>query len=412
MEETQIQREPLDWYRAFGFQEHNFAFQMAWALGQAYDRQGDIAEIMATGAAIKDGDTQSWYDEWIKTAERVAHVASACEDKGHLISAGEAYHRASNYFRTAEFYLHQDPSDQRALGAAAMAVDCFRKAMRLLAVPVEVISMPYEDTTLPGYFYTSQVSVDPAPVVIVHTGFDGSAEELYGIAKAATMRGYHCLIFDGPGQGQAVRAQDLLFRHDWEKVISPVLDYAVERPEVDPERIAVLGISLGGWLVTRAACYEHRPAVYIPNPGTYSFYETLTGMMPASFIAMAESDPEAFNAKMTEMCAGSISLRWGMQDGVWKFGAEDTADLILKMRAYELDQSQLDQITSHMLIVDAEGERIMGEGQPDKLYARLTCPKDLMIFTIEEGAEAHCQIAALSVLYQRTFDWLDEFFGN
>jgi hypothetical protein len=54
----------------------------------------------------------------------------------------------------------------------------------------------------------------------------------------------------------------------------------------------------------------------------------------------------------------------------------------------------------------------MGEGQPAKLYARLTCPKDMLVFTIDEAAEAHCQIAALSVLYQRTFDWLDEFYAR
>ena len=39
------------------------------------------------------------------------------------------------------------------------------------------------------------------------------------------------LAFDGPGQGGALRQKGLVFRPDWEAVISPVIDYALTRPE-------------------------------------------------------------------------------------------------------------------------------------------------------------------------------------
>ena len=74
----------------------------------------------------------------------------------------------------------------------------------------------------------------------------------------AMQRGYHCLQFAGPGQGTAIRLQGLPFRPDWEKVVTPVVDFAVGLPGVDPERIALMGLSMGGALAPRAAAFEKR----------------------------------------------------------------------------------------------------------------------------------------------------------
>ena len=60
-------------------------------------------------------------------------------------------------------------------------------------------------------------------------------------------RGYHCLSFNGPGQGDSLWVRKLYFRPDWEKVITPVVDYALRRREVDPMRIALIGVSQGGY---------------------------------------------------------------------------------------------------------------------------------------------------------------------
>ena len=64
-----------------------------------------------------------------------------------------------------------------------------------------------------------------------------------------------------------------------------------------------------------------------------------------------------------------------------------------------------------MLICDSDAEHMMGETQAKKLFNAIKGPKDYMKFTVEEAAEAHCQIGALAILYQKTFDWLDEFFN-
>ena len=97
----------------------------------------------------------------------------------------------------------------------------------------------------------------PRPTLIVHGGFDSTLEELYtSTAAPALERGYNCLTFEGPGQGGVIRKQKIPFRHDWERVVTPVVDYALTRSEViDPTCIALMGISMGGYLAARAVCF-------------------------------------------------------------------------------------------------------------------------------------------------------------
>jgi hypothetical protein len=54
------------------------------------------------------------------------------------------------------------------------------------------------------------------------------------------------LAFAGPGQGSALRDQKLRFRPDWDAVVTPAVDWLLARPDVDPNRIALMGMSLGG----------------------------------------------------------------------------------------------------------------------------------------------------------------------
>ncbi|MCC7022163.1 MAG: alpha/beta fold hydrolase, partial [Thermomicrobiales bacterium] len=119
-------------------------------------------------------------------------------------------------------------------------------------------------------FFRVDESPEPRPTILFHGGFDSTLEELYPAAGAAAIeRGYHCLAFAGPGQGRALREQGLPFRPDWEAVVTPVVDVALARPEVDPSRLALLGWSYGGLLAPRAAAFEPRIAALIAWDGIY-----------------------------------------------------------------------------------------------------------------------------------------------
>src|SRR6202044_417012 len=125
--------------------------------------------------------------------------------------------------------------------------------------PILPVEIPYEQTTLPGYFHRVDASNRPRPTIVMHTGFDASAEEMpVSGARAAVERGYNVLAFDGPGQFGPLHREGLVFRPDWEKVVTPVVDFVLKLPGVDPKRVALMGMSLGGLLAPRAAAFERR----------------------------------------------------------------------------------------------------------------------------------------------------------
>ncbi|MGB7638819.1 MAG: hypothetical protein WBL88_14755 [Nitrososphaeraceae archaeon] len=208
------------------FQDPTFSLQLLRAIGQTYYKGADIGECLSTAYRIKEGDFESWYKEWLNTAQRVHKYADNSLAAGHKISACEAYLRASNYYRVAEFLL-MEPADPRIQLTWGNSKECFSKAAELFSpqIVVEPIEIPYEQTTLPGYLYkvdyydddsnNSKSSSKPRSTLIAHGGFDSTLEELYTSAAApAIERGYNCLTFEGPGQGGVIRKQKIPFRHD------------------------------------------------------------------------------------------------------------------------------------------------------------------------------------------------------
>jgi dienelactone hydrolase len=142
----------------------------------------------------------------------------------------------------------------------------------LLEPAIEPVEIPFEGTTLPGYLYRGVPSGVPSPTLVAHNGFDGGAEEMHFFgAAAAAERGFTVLTFDGPGQPGTLHRRGLAFRPDWENVVAPVLDFALKLPEVDRERVALLGVSMGGVLAPRAAAFERRLAAVIAWDGVYDW---------------------------------------------------------------------------------------------------------------------------------------------
>ena len=392
------------------FQDPQFSFQLLRAIGDAIYGGADIGECLSTAYRIKEGDFESWHEEWLKTAERVHRVADQCLAEGHRVSAREAYLRASNYYRSAEFFLHGNLSDPRILETWVRSRECFSKAARLFSPPFEAVEIPYEGTTLPGYFFRVDNSGTPRPTLLLHTGYDGTLEELYFDGGAAALRrGYNCLAFEGPGQGRVIRKQRIYFRPDWEKVVTPVVNYALTRPEVDSRHIALMGLSFGGYLAPRAVAYEHRIAACIANGGVFDFFAGVMSKYPESPESIKEyiiQNPSAFDDEMREAAKSNSELRWSMEEGMWKFGAASPSEWMLKTADYTLKDCA-DKITCHMLVIDSEAEQFF-IGQAQRLYDALICPKEFMLFTIEESAEEHCQVGAHALSHQRIFDWLDK----
>ena len=212
----------------FLFDDPSFSFETLRAAGFANDDCADLGEIITTARAIPDGDEDAWLRAWQATAERVQALGEASRAAGHRVNAREALLRASNYYRTAEFFRREHPADDPVVAdLSRRARATFGAAAELFDTPVEQVEIPYEGTTLPGYLFLADHTGEPRPTLVYVNGFDSTAEEAWFVVGASGVRrGYHVLAVDGPGQGAALREQGLTFRPDWEAVITPVVDHA------------------------------------------------------------------------------------------------------------------------------------------------------------------------------------------
>lgn len=347
----------------FLYDDESFSFEALRAAGYAPYGGAELGEVLVTCRAIPEGDEVAWSTQWATTAARVERIGRDALAAGHRVSAREALLRASNYYRTADFYRREDPAhDQESVRLQTASRRTFADAAALLDTPAHALELPYEGTTLPAYLFTVDGSGIPRPTVIYHGGYDSTLEEDYfALAAGALRRGYNVLAFDGPGQGKTVRA-GLHFRPDWEAVVTPVVDVAVTLPEVDTEKIALVGTSLGGYLAARAAAFEHRLAACVLHDGVWDMYETVAGV--ATF-----------------------------------------DDLLEVTRAYTLD-GVADRITCPTLVLEAENDQFF-RGQPQRVHDALTCSKDLVVFPEDEGGGEHCHEGATLRFHQIAFDWLD-----
>lgn len=389
-----------------------FWYETQRALGHSVYGGAEIGEVLAAASRITAGDYDSWHDEWYQLAESVTAVAETAADAGHFATAGAAQLRASGYYRSAEFFLHGDPSDPRIETAYRASVAAFRKAIDLLDLDITQVQIPYQGTTLHGYFYRA-AGAGPRPTVVMHNGFDGTVEELYFFGAAeAVARGYHVLSFDGPGQPAALHNDGLPFRPDWEQVVTPVLDWLFEtHPEVDSEKVALLGISMGGLLAPRAAAFEHRLAACIAVDGVYDLGLIATSTMPmpreAAEAALRAPQAPELDAALAELSTADPTARWAISHGMYVTGTPTPRSFLARYLDFSLAGGIAEQITCPTLVCEAE-EDLFFAGQPEMLVSHLQAPATLMRFTSEEGAGAHCHSGAQRLAFGRIYDWLDD----
>jgi pimeloyl-ACP methyl ester carboxylesterase len=381
--------------------------QVLRAVGSAPYGGADVGECLAAARRVRGTDLGSWHDAWAAAAASARALAEAELDAGRTETARLAFFRSASYDRTAGVMLLGGAADGRLTAAYARQTQAFRRGAELLARPPEIVSIPYEGTTLPGYLF--RCSDEVAPAVILTGGYDGTAEELYFFNGAAALaRGYHVLAFDGPGQGAALLGQGLVLRPDWENVISPVLDWLLTQPGVDPARVALIGLSLGGYLAPRAASAEHRLAACVADCGSYDLFASALARVPGPLAAgyqAGRARPTAMLGRILDFVARQPTGGWALRRGQQVHGVTGPLAYLGALRKYTLT-GRAGQIQCPTFVSNAEGDDISASAP--QLAAALTCPKQFMTFTAAEGAGDHCESGARTLFHARLFAWLDE----
>jgi pimeloyl-ACP methyl ester carboxylesterase len=344
----------------------------------------------------------------MELADRLKAEAEDSLQHGHTISARDAFLRAANYYRNAYVFLFQAPPSHDLQRAYDLHRSSFRQAAALMDPSVDEVAIPYQHTRLHGYFLRAAAGNAPRPTLILNGGYDSTAEECYfwnGVA--ALRRGYHCLIFDGPGQGAALIKDGLPFRPDWEAVISPIVDWLADQRGVNPRRIGIIGVSFGGYLALRAASGEPRLAACIADPGEFSLLEIFQARIPP-FLATDLPALRGLGGALLRRFLYSQLRKptegWALRRGLFVHGAPDLEDYLRQAASYTLAGRE-GQILCPTLICQAEDDDIAVTAR--RVYDALTCEKDFLAFRGSEGAAEHCEAGARTLFHERAFNWLD-----
>lgn len=347
-----------------------------WPIAYIPHGGADFGEVRAVAAAAGEGDDGAYFSAWDETGDCLSAEADAALAKG----------------------------------------TAFDKGLALGKHPTAPLAIPFAQTSLSAYLIAAEgLEGEARPLIVFNNGYDCTITDTYFAREvAASRRGYHRLLFDGPGQGAMLCEHGVPLRPDWEVVIKAVVDIAVALPLVDAKRIALSGWSLGGYLAPRGASGEPRIAALIADAGTWGIADGFRDVIARTFGLPAEAvtDLGALDQAIMDKVEALISVNrrpnWKVvQRSFWTHGVGTLRTFLTETERFTM-KGRAELISCPTLITQAEIDTLAaGCGA---FAAALRCPTTLMRFTAAEGADGRCEMGR-SLLNRRALDWLDERFA-
>ena len=358
-----------------------------------------IGEIEAMCAPLQEAakapdaaGTAAFRQTWSQMAERLCELAAEDEAAGRLLSAGEKYTRAATYFLTCERLQAHGAPGRQALYQRFL--ETFARGLALSGENCERVTIPYEGKELSALYVRAEGVQGPAPLLVQVNGLDSTKEMKYrvGLPMWLAKRGVSSLVVDQPGTGEALRLHGLTARFDAEHWASRVVDWLETRPEVDPKRIGMEGVSLGGYYCPRAVAFEPRFACGV--------------------VWGANHDWRDVQAKRLQK-EGNFPVPHYWAHVCWVWGARDIEDFMRIAQDVHLD-GVLDRIRVPFLVTHGEKDSQIPVQWAHRTYEQLVnSPKrELRIFTEREGGCQHSSFDNSINAGHHIADWVAETLGG
>lgn len=255
---------------------------------------------------------------------------------------------------------------------------------------------------------------EQSPTLILGTGYDGSQEDMFHFfVPPALKRCWNVLTYEGPGQPLIRRRQHMGFIPDWERVVTPIVDYLLEEQAkaVDKDRLVLFGYSLGGYLAARAAAFEPRLSAVMLDGGIFSVYESFTANLSTDVKTLLErGEKEQFDQEILSRLNSPETpsgVRWGIEQDLWSFNIQSPFDLYQATRNYTIE-GIVDQIKVPVWIADGEYDTFYPE-QAKQLMDALGGRATYHLFNGTAGYRG--QMGALQELNGAMYAWLHETLG-
>lgn len=347
------------------------------------DKGANFEEVKSIAPKIKD--FESWFKEWSSLGEKAEKE--------------KRYMHSFYYYRMAEFFLTDDRKEKE---------EYYNKCMNTFYSAIgedklEKHKIPYEGTYLPAFVLKAP---GERGRVLIHGGYDSFIEEFYLVLKDLRDRGFTLIVFEGPGQGKALKS-GLKFTYAWEKPVKAVIDYFRQ------DEVALLGISWGGYLCLRAAAFEPRIKQVVAYDILYDGLDVLTNMMPSPvkqvfrFLIRANAKGTV-NGIANRARKKKLIIDWGVSHGMYITGTGTPFDFF-KHASFHTLKGITHRITQDVLLLAGEKDHYVPLSHFYRLKKELTNARSLSarVFTEKEGGEQHCQVGNHQLALDEIFNWLN-----
>lgn len=332
-----------------------------------------------------------WKLEFVALAERASK-------QGHVLRAGF-------YWRSAEFFMRTSDPDRK--GARAR----FQEAVRSVYGNElgERYAVPYADGGFSGFLPAYRLRPPcPKSTIVIFGGFDSCIEELTSAFIYLRDAGYEVIAFEGPGQGGALDEADLPMTAEWHKPVGAVLDF------FEIERAALIGMSLGGCLVMRAAALEPRVKLVVAYDVLTNFLDVnlrQTGSFPRMCLKLLLKlrAAGAVNWLVAKVARANPVVEWGIQQGMHVTGKGSAFGYLQAIaQLHTIDISEM--IQQDILVLAGRDDHYVPMDQWHQQLKLLTKARSITarVFTSSESAQNHCQVGNYRLALGTIVDWLDQ----
>lgn len=362
---------PVGYHTFHKNKDINFQLNRFYSFG--YWTKSDAEEA---GKAIRE--ISDWKPIFIEMAER--HKA-----ENRPMAAAFSY-------RAAEFYTL--PGDQDKMRLYDQFIDLFYASIQ--EKKLDKFSIPYQDGVLPALRLSPENSKG---IIVVHGGFDSFMEELFSVVQYLANAGFEVIIFEGPGQGAAIRKYNLSFTHEWEHPVTRVLNY------FGLADVTLIGISLGGYLALRAAAFEKRVTRVIAYD--ISVYDQHGSGLQGAIYRFFLRKPNIYNWIAEKSMNRNVATEWLINHGMYINGVNTPTEWLALLENFSVSDIAAKVGQDVLLLAGTEDHMV-----PCKEYKKhlqgLTSARSVTgrVFTAEEHAQNHCQVGNIKLALDVILDWI------
>ncbi|QEA58246.1 alpha/beta hydrolase [Leuconostoc koreense] len=331
-----------------------------------------------------------------KQINNVKSWISVWTDLGEKAALEKKYALSSAYYQLADFFMGEDDPMKEQI--YQLFKSNFYKSIDTSNIEFDKIH--YSNGEMPVAIIRQRSATK---TLIFHGGFDSYLEELIRLVLThciTVLPDYNFLLFEGPGQGMALKS-GLSMTYQWELPVSAILDH------YNIKTAYLIGMSLGGYLSMRAAAFEPRIEKVIAFDVYYSMMDSLTMKLPSKAVSAVNKIDNSIiatlvNRKIMTAVKNDVDLEFKIRKGNEVMHTDKPSNLIKSISKFTMAGIE-DKITQDVLLLAGDHDMYVPTETINSVRDSLVNANSVEIYLFDQasGGERHCQVGNKQIAFDK-----------